>query len=62
MLQVISDYTDEIKLVESDLVTKLSLKIKQFGSEYNNRAKGLETLKGYRNTYFNETKETIGIV
>lgn len=61
-LQVFLDLDEEIKRKESDLITAVSLKIQQLGSEYENKAKGLLTLKGYKNTYFSENKETIGIV
>ena len=62
MIQVFKELDDKMEQTESDLITTLSLKIHQLGTDYENKVKGLVTLKGYKNTYFNENKETIGIV
>ena len=52
----------EIKELEAQILTNISLKIDKANSEYESTAKGLTTLKGYRKTFFEDSKETIGII
>jgi hypothetical protein len=57
----IGELVGKIKALESQLFANMKLKIKVMNTEYLDRAKGLQTLKGYGSTYHNE-QETYGYV